>query len=396
MKHDQILLLLLLLLFPATFALTTDQTDITISKGQTLLASGSCTTDVSIQITQNEKQLLTANASCINQHYQFQRKTDYLYPSGKALLNLTENTQQTKTIPVTIRATRESGFLSITVLKPTQQTIERQTTLELSLQLFDAGILKTDASIQTWGWNGNPVSLQPDENGFYTAQIPIPYNAPLGTYELVVTAQNNDSTAGGEQRIPLEIKPARIRITLEKPDQINLPALTRTEFRIHATYADQTPLQNPRALLSFGDQTAPMTAIDPQTFDYRTTFNQQDIGTLLTTIQVTDDANNTGTQTIELSVTNSLPLQLDSYTPYVLGLLVLIVLVWLVILPRIRSHKNQDAIGIQIQKTENDITELQRQYFEKRGVSSEQYRQKSAELEKRLSESKKQIKTKKP
>jgi hypothetical protein len=387
---------LIALLLPSAFALTTDSAQLTVAKGQALAATGTCASEVDVQLTTaTGAQLLRVPAPCVDGHYRFERVLNYLYPSGAATMRLSEN-GQTQDVAVTISPTRESGFLTITVQKPTQQIMERHSTLQLEVLLTDAGTPQTDAQVQTWAPDGTQVMLSPAGEGLYTGQIAVPYDANLGAFALVLTAQNQDGTSGGEQAIAQEIRPARLTLSIEKPVQTNLLASIPIEFRVKATYGDQTALKNPVARITLNTTTAQMSPIDPQTFSYTTTFSKDDVGTLSTVIRITDDANNTAEQSLDLFVTASLPLQLENYTPYAVGLLVIAIVCWLVVLPHIRQQKTQGTLEQQAQHTEQEITELQRAYFENRSVSPEQYQQKSAALERQLTELNKQIKSKKP
>ncbi len=386
-------LIAIALFFSAAFAANTIESLPTqVPKGETIQLSGTCTEQtVYIQVTQEKKEIDQLTVLCENNRFHTEYPITYLHPSGTtefSISNPGSNPQQTE-----IRNTRESGFLSLSILSPIETQIERQTTLDVQVQVTDAQTPIENATVQTWDFNHRRVNLSHVGKGIYKTKIQVPHDAALEKTQLVITAENPEKTAGGEKKQTLEIQPAKIIIQINQTNLANIPAATPFEFQVESTYSDSTSLSKPIVTISINEQTHQMTQKDETKFTYKTAFTKQEIGNHVIIVTAKDDANNVFEIRQDAFITASVSAQLEQYAPYGLGLVIVVILAWVIVIPRIRSKKTKTSMIERKNQIEQDLTQLQKQYFEQNSVSKDVYRQKTSNLEKELADLNKQLKS---
>ena len=261
---------------------------------------------------------------------------------------------------------------------------------------MDADQPVTDASVHSWQMDGTPITLSHVENGIYSTELAIPFDTPTGSNTITITAQNAAHSFVGEQTLLQNIKPARIQLTLKSPSRQSLVVLQENEFEVHATYANGNPLQGPIVVLAINETQTQLQPSGADTFKLTHSFGESDLGTKTITIRASDSAGNTTEQTFQFFISETLELTALRYLPLALVVLAILAVTYVLVLPKIRGNKQQSSLADEQKETEKELSALQDAYFNKASVSPAEYQKKSTELEKRLAELGKQIKTKKP
>jgi hypothetical protein len=383
---------LFLFFFVHAFSLETNQS--VFLKGETIVASGACTETVSIEGTQQEKRVFSAVAGCENGSYSIQQPVSFLFPSGELFVSATERAvSETKKIEV--KPTRESAFLAVSIESPGETTLPRAAKTTIRVSVLDAGKPVENAVVQSWGINGEQIVLSPVVPGIYAADTMVPFDAELKNWNLFITTEAGagNETYGGEQSVSIPVVPASISLELISPSGQNLSALQENLFRVKATYPDGSPLNNPVVLLQRNDQTIVLEEKQPGFFETKQVFSGQEIGLQKMVLIAGDSAGNKTSQSISFFVTSDFQSQFVSILPYLLSIVVLVALVALVLVPVIRKQKGEKGMVRRKHEIEQELSVLQKQYFDENSLSKDSYRQKSVSLEQELEEINKKLNT---
>lgn len=395
MKKLLVLAALLILLLPV-FGITLSVSKQTVFKGETLVLNGTCNSDVSLTGQLEEKKIFAQTVACTAGKYSTQQEISLLVPSGQIQLTAAEK-QSIQTAVVTVKPTRKSAFLSIAINSPTTPALVRTETVNLRVFVSDAQNPVENATVQSWLPSGEPLTLAQTENGAYAATLKIPFDANLGAWKLIVTAQaqNQSETEpiGGEQSVAIPIEQAPVLLEIESPTQKNISALAPTVFRFRAHYPDNSPLEQPTVSLILQNKEIPLQSTGNATFETTISFPAEQVGLQKMVLQATDSAANTGNQEFEFFVATDFQSQFSSLPPFAVTILILVGTVAFLLIPRIRTKKAEKNLAKRKKEIEQELTTIQRDYFERNAMDKQKFDETHTALLQELDEINKKLNT---
>jgi len=334
-------------------------------------------------------------------NYVINYKITFLNPSGDWTLKaFNEGAEDTKNI--TVKATRESGFLLITLLNPNTFEHERGNKISLNVRLTDAGVAVEDAEIVTWNTQGKKVPLSHTGNGTYSTNLQLPYDFSTGEWDLTLTSQSAGvNPIGGEKVTPMQINKTDFVVTLLKPETVNFDAGFPVDFELSATYPDLTPIRDPKVVLNIfraatdsGEECCnpdeklnkeeiifEQDPTNPKLFRAQYVSTLEEIGAVTAEILITDNAGNSG-QTLLGIVVSEDPLApiLRNSIFIVIGLIIVVIIVYFVVWHPYKKVKGKHSVLSERKQVEQLIKKAQLDYFERNIINRETYNRKIAEL----------------
>jgi len=270
MKAGKIFLLLLFFLFILLiqgFNALSIQTDKdSYFKGDQIKIQGQAVEylELSITATKGNKEIRNLKAGPgIKELYSFSYNSSCLDPEGEWLLTARDaNTTETKKIYVS--SSPEPGknycqFLKIKFLSPSPTKYIRTSSLNISVEITDAGIPVSKAEAYYWDLEGRKNKLFFVGNGIYSMKDQnyfIKPDAMTGEAEITVIAQAfaEDKFHGGEQPIQIKIENAAINLEIKKPLGNDFIYGSPIRIELEALYPDGSKPINATVKFSYGKE----------------------------------------------------------------------------------------------------------------------------------------------
>ncbi|MEW6295009.1 MAG: hypothetical protein AB1467_01795 [Candidatus Diapherotrites archaeon] len=271
MKAEKFFALALFLLFitfiiPGINSLTIQTDNKTYFKGDQIKIEGQAVefAELNITGTKGNKEIRSLKAGPgIKEFYSFTYNISCLDPEGEWLLTVRDaNTTETKKIYVS--SSPEPGknycqFLKIKFLSPSSTTYIRTSSLNISVEITDAGIPVSNAEAYYWDLEGRKNRLSFVGNGIYSLRDLNYYIKPdalTGQAEITVIAQAlvSDKFHGGEQSLPINIEPAAIDLEIRKPIGNDFIYGSPIRIELDAVYPDGSSPKNATVKFSYGKE----------------------------------------------------------------------------------------------------------------------------------------------
>lgn len=394
MNKRLVFALAVLCLVSQAFAVSLNLESLIVSKGGSISGYGDCSESVLLEGKVNGNELFSRSIACAGGVFSFSQPVSFLVPSGYMDITVSEN-DDLDSETVRVNPTRESAFLSLTVLSPTVREISRSESITLSIQVLDAGQPVESATVKTWDFEHNEVLLEKTAPGIFTATVLVPLNADAGEWSLPIVAESsrNDERIGGERVLPVSIVPADFLVSLEQPAEASLSILQPVLFRARLQYPSGAPVEQAVVQLVVNEQPVEMAARGNGFFEASHLFSENDAGTQRVSLSAEDAFGNTGSFSRDFFVASDVRASLLNWLPVLLVIIVLLFLVNSFIVPRIRGRKNIQFLQARKTEIESELVRLQQQYFEQNAISKPVFSEKTAALNKELADVNKKLNT---
>lgn len=381
---------LALILFFSLFSLVTafiDENRTEFLKGETIHFSGLCpegATEVSLSAAAQEKKIFSFDLNCLEGKFSFDYNISFLDPEGEWTLALDSEERK-----LTVSPSRESQYLVIRFLSPTL-TLERTQDINIIVEITDKGLPLLDGNVVSWDIQGNKLRLAHKGQGAYIVSTQIPFDAPLGAWNLVVTAEKLGDSAGGESRQKVNVKEASILIEFIEP-QVSVFGLDgEILVKVRAAYLNGEPLKDPAVTLYVDGESHGLKEAEESYYSTVYLPKEGVVGAQVLTVRVLDSALNEEANSKEIVLVKDFSWYIKRY--YWLPLLVIGVFVafYLVTKSALRRRLETKNLKSRQKALEQRIKSLQEKYFS--GVMAKTaYRQELSKLEKELSEVKQEL-----
>lgn len=364
-----------------------------VQKQDVLRVEGECSQTVLVQVEWQQKTVLEITGECNNNRFGLSIPVSFLVPTGELTLFVSENTQ-TVHQTVLILPSRESAFLSISLISPVERSMMRGQTDTIRVTVLDGSTPVSDAKIRAWDFENQSLEFESKGTGVFEAVIRVPLDAPVGAWNLTVLASTADeTTAGGEQSFEIPISKASIGIELPENAPTQFSANQPVRIRFQVKYATGSLVLNPAISAQLDNQPIPVIQ-QGDWFELTVPGNRVKNGLNKVSVVATDSAQNSGDKTIEFFVVRDFSSEVSEWLPIIGLSLVLVLLVATQIIPRVRSKKAWKAMKKRRQQIETELALLQKEYFEANTVSKEAFDQKTNALLAEAAELDKKINTK--
>lgn len=385
MKHAAFLAALLLIAGSA-FALSLEVQKNSYSKGETIAISGKCRAGtVELGATTGNKVVFHETTNCQEAgQYAMEYPIAQLDPKGRWAITAVAGAENRST-DIYVNPTRESGYLLITLLSPSETVHYRTEDFNASIRILDNGVPVADAKVVAWGADGSRHELANAGNGIYSMQYFMPMDAPLGKWDFLVTAQKGEGgpAIGGEGAFALTVSPSPIDVQVKSPEATNFSAGFEIPVRVYLTYLDKRPFSGDVVLKIKGEEFG-MAQGDDYIYRYVFVPREKHLGTTEISIEGTDKYGNRAQKTITLVINEGI-INRDTM---LVATGVAAVIAAVVIFSRIKGVLGRGmakrGVSKRKEEIEREISHLKKEYFEKAAIGKKSYAKRIAELESEL------------
>lgn len=376
-------------------ALTLKSEKTGFDKGKEIVLSGTCDVGKAHKIKGElgTKKIFEEQVSCFHDKFDFKYKTNYLDPSGNWKITLFTSESETDII-AQVRSVSNSAYYRVTLLSPASFTFNRAKPIFISVEITDSGNQVDEAEVVMYDAFGRRIDLKGEGKGIYDVNYSLPYNAPLGEWELIITAQKTEGEVfGGERKWLTEVKPAVLTFNVSQPTTQIFEQSDPIPFKTRITYSNGQQLTNDLVEiveLQVGKEQVPLEINSKGEFIL--SYNAKTSGNQIMTLYVKDFAGNEGKEKLEISITCSITCYMKSY-----GLLILVIALVVGVIARLFYSKTKNSLELSsLEKEKNKtiqlIKNLQKEYFERAVMPSLSYKRNLASYKARLIELEQKIK----
>ena len=388
------LLLLVVVMLPAVFSLSITSDKGQYLKGEEMKISGECVVNDFLDISgeSNQGMVFSQKVVCsLSGNFELKREIDFIDPAGEWFLKVASSKTETKT-RILINQGLESSYYLITFLSPTPGKYKRTSDLGIVVKVTDSGRVVSDANVVTWLFDGLRAELENKGNGVYSLDSEIPFDAVLGTRDLTIVAKSmqGSNTYGGENSIVLEIEKSIIEIDVLEPSARTFDITNTVSFEVVPYYFNNKTIESqsfgPTIVLQRGDRLLDFVLDESGKYSLTYQPEQADLGNRSFVITASDEADNSGTRTINITFTCSPLCLVQTYGVYVLVVLVIILSFFALFYSRIKLHIDLTNVRSEKKKSVRLIRELQKEYFSKGVMSAVSYKRALAEYKAKIVE----------
>jgi hypothetical protein len=292
-----ILLVCLILLAQTVVAVTYELNNTSFLKGETLEITGVCQQNqtVPIEALNEGKLVFREDVFCPKGELFFNHKFSFLDPSGTLKLNVAGDITE-----IVLGPTRESKFLVIKFSSPTIR-LQRTEDINVVVLVTDAGVPVTDANILTWDTQGKKHQMIHKGQGNYITSFSLPYDMPLGVWNLTVVAEKRP-VGGGEEIHRTIVDKAPIEITFIEPKVTSYSLDDVIPIKVKATYLYEKPIVEPVLTASIGGELFSLRQDDELTYSAEFTPTEEFEGAQVLVVRANDAAENITEKTAELVI----------------------------------------------------------------------------------------------
>ncbi len=387
-KKILILFIALVMVAAASDALTLKASQPSVEKGNPINLTGNCDAGLVHNISGEigGKKIFEEQINCFDGKFEFNYKTGFLDPSGNWTITLFTEQSESEII-VQVNPVPASAFYRITFLSPAAFTFSRSETVFISVEVADAGKAVDEADVIIYDVFGRRINLKPEGNGIYDLNYAIPFDAPLGPWDLIVTSQKevDGRLFGGERKISTEVAATRFTFDVLEPKQTTFEQSDPIPFRIKVSYPNGSRLTGEKlkkAEIKADNYATPMAFNSDN--ELVLSYTSPVSGNKIMTVYVEDTSGNIGEEKLELAITCSITCFAKSY-----GLIIAVVLLLAIVIGRLFYMKTKNSLElIQLKKEKEKAVELiknlQREYFEKGVMPAPSYKRNLAMYKARL------------
>lgn len=374
------------LMLSSAFSLSLSVNRQSVEKGLEVQFFGDCSEQVAIEAFEGSKELFKESADCAAKKFVLAKRIPMSLPVGTWQI-VAESAGEKETVFLEVKNSRESAFLLIVFQRPEGKNVQRKQEIEITAEVTDSGEPVANAVVNFWGAKGEKLQLKGEGNGFYSTKYEMPFDAKLGAFELVVSAEAEKKGAflGGERSTELMVKKALIEIELLDPKHRNIGIGEKTRFVASALYNGSEQLNQPRVFLVVADYNFEFQR-EGSEFALTASFGNNLIGERQLKIVAFDGAGNTAVREY-VFVLQENPFRAASILLFV-GIIVLMALFlyWPFIRRAAAAGKEQKRLLKRKAQLEKNMDGLQQRYYAGRVKDKIFYRQKLVEIENELTE----------
>lgn len=370
-----------------------------ISLGDTLLINGKIQNGTRPVQTSLELLVLDSNQNRLNAQtiqtdengtYRAEFKTSLLDPEGEWIIRISGSDQNHNRIQSEkkIAAERPGKPKSLRILASTPDLNKaiRGEDITIFVQVFDQTNQIFDANVELTDFLGNTFPFNPQADGNFALLYHIADTSPLGEREFTIKAsQRGQRTLTGQQTVAMTILASPLTIQILEPAPRVFAIGDTINFRVFIQYASKEPVLDANVLALLKKYEI---QLQPQGAGYYIgsyQIQEFDIGEEPFKISATDNHNQTAEQTQKINVFGY---GIAFYwTRYGLPLMALLAIAFVAYrIGQQKVKKKQDKTKAQKRKTQllEMETDLQKQYFEKGGLTKTEYENRMQELEEEL------------
>lgn len=391
----------LLVLAPTlnAFALSADASKLEYFKGEAFSISGSCKSGSTVLVSgmQGAKHVFESLVACANEGYAFEWNGGFLIPSGAYQVRVQEMNSSIGPIPVlfTVKPVKESGYLVLTLLNPTALEQERGKALPVSVQVTDAGVPVSGAQTGFFGVNGEWVELIEGTDGVYSASYLIPIDAPVKRkweFSVLSQVQKQEGMIGGETTAFIQVNKAPLIIDWIEPKSTTLVLQGENPLSVRITYPNSQPLKQ-------GEVKAKLNGVEqPLQSNGNGVYSLQNLplageGNIQIEVLAQDAHENTGQASKSFVARATLFSRVNEWG--LSGVALIIVLLgagaywkW-----AHRRSREQERAMEKIERAKQELGKLQEAYVNNPLYSKDQYKTRSAQLNKDLADAQARLKS---
>ncbi|MBU1939839.1 FixH family protein, partial [Candidatus Micrarchaeota archaeon] len=286
---------------------------------------------------------------------------------------------------IKVQPTRESSYLVLTLLRPSEKKQNRASEMPITIKVTDGGNPLTDANVMMWGPDGSRHELKVQQDGLYSLQYFIPIDASLGLWAVTVTAERNSggTTIGGERVFNMSVGYAPVEIIFESPEASNFELGFEIPVTAKIRYPDGRPFTE-SVVLNVRGAEFPMERGANNTYNYRYMPLENSIGAVELIVEAKDKYGNSGSASKTVTINEGM-FSIENIMLAGAGTaLAAVILVYLFLRSRFGVLKRKKhAKGVK-ENVEAQILSLKKDYYEKASISKGTFRKRMSELEAEL------------
>ncbi|HIH16213.1 MAG TPA: hypothetical protein HA252_02300 [Candidatus Diapherotrites archaeon] len=237
----------LLLLAGSVQALTFSLNKNSFYKGEEMLVTGTASGLVTVSAASGEKQVFERKIPLDpdSNAFRFTRQVSMLDPKGSWDVQVSDlNSSERR--EVIVNPTRESEFLVLTFLSPSQGAYARTSSVGMAVRVTDAGKAVTDGIVHAWDAAGAKIRLNNNGDGTYSTTYKIPPAARAGRWNLKVTAirESMPEEIGGENSVDLEVVETPLLVDVLEPRVEEFEVGKAISLKLKLSYPDGGTVTN--------------------------------------------------------------------------------------------------------------------------------------------------------
>lgn len=383
MKLLNLLFCLLLICFSAN-ALTLNTDKDSYEKGETINVSGSSESAVRLTISNGKIKIAEEELIPEGNLFEFSYKSTYLDPSGQWTITA-ENDMNRIEKDFEVRIPARGAYFLITFFSPSTGEHKRTKNIEINVEITDAGVPINSAEVVAYGASGERLQLEPKGEGIYYLNYAIPFNAPLGEWNLVLTAKKGygNNLTGGENSIKLTVIETPILLEVVRPSTQIIGLGERTTIIVKPTYFNGKTV----------DESTTLTArINSEIVDFARESNGEyiayytpgELGELKIEVSAEDSAQNEGSKVLTIIVGGWLEFFIGQYWLYLLIGIIIAALIVYKTQSKVIYDFRLNSLKKEKEKTKLMLKKVQEDYFKKGVIDKTNYEPTSSEYKKKL------------
>ncbi len=199
------------------------------------------------------------------------------------------NNSASKKITVNVSTPNEGEYLQINLTSPSGYTFKRGEKIKVEV------LTSSGANVKVKTFSGEYQKLDEVSPGKYYTELQVPFDAPLGDWDLEVIAEKGPLSGVVHKNINVE--PAKIILSISKKQSVSKGE--NVNIIIKATYDNGLPVEEEQITATINNKTVNLTRVSQGTYSYSFIANEN---TSVLDISLSDEANNTGSASISISV----------------------------------------------------------------------------------------------
>ncbi len=380
MRNVLLIIFLSLILCTTVFGLEFDKNSYV--KGEIIEISGKCRDGVErINAAFRNSVIFDENVECIQGTFTFSYTTNFIDPSGSWIV---VSVPQNDRGEIKVLLSEKSAYYKITFLSPTNSELKRGQSVPVSVMIDDEGTAINDANVYVFDFQGKRTSMENQGSGSYSFNSQIPFDEPMGNWDIIVVAEKEkDNYLGGERKLPVQIIRAPIIISIENPHEGEYMQNNTVEIKGKVSYEDGTliPQDKIESLEIYVNEEKISDNSAKNAFTSSYEANSEGVYTLKFLVQ--DRAGNKAEESIEVYITCQLQCTFEKNLPIVIFGLAFLGIAGFMAHKTMRSNRKLANAKSEKERISNEIEKLQNDYFKKK-IGPQEYKQAMAEYREKL------------
>jgi len=352
-------------------------------KGETIWITGKCIPGEENRINAAFRNsiIFDQNTECVQGNFSFSYKTKVVDPSGSWNVIARPQNDSGKT---EVLLSASSAYYKITFLSPSNGELKRGQSVPISVMVDDEGTAVNDANVYVFDFEGKRTLMENRGNGIYSFSSQMPFDGPLGEWDIIVVAEKEKNiTLGGERKLLIQIIGAPIVIDIENPQEGWHMQNNRIQIRGEVSYENGTliPPDKIKSMEIYANEEKISDNSGKNTFT--ASYDAKSEGTHTLRFVVEDEAGNNAEKSIDVYVTCPLQCTFEKNFPIAILGLAFVALVVFVAHKTVLSGRKLANAKSEKERMHRGMERLQKDYFNKK-IGSQEYKEAMAEYREKL------------